>query len=372
MTKQYEDEHLDSPPPSQTVFVEGLPGVGKTFLIRTLRNITKIITNRNDSVMASAPTGCAASMIDGSTHNRQLGVPCGKSLAKAPSNMKVSNAMDARARITAMRNCYTYLEDEHSMKGRPQWGWVEHRQAELRRDKPVLDNAGNELVLEESSDDNPLPPMPKVPEEIASRPHGGIPYLLSSGDTNQLPAVGMKSLYDTSPGRTGSADALGKIVLSNFIDSPHPNEVQSTVVIMDEVIRQRDQRYLTFLDHMRNGTIDDDDMNTFIFDKCKDQLRPEEQAQFDDALHLVPQWKMANDIVFHYLQNIMTDPLALMRAKTHMCKKSGKNCVVKDLNVPLIMALCVGYKVMLLTSHKRYCRERYYEWICWGWETHLL
>ena len=60
-----EDTH-----PSENVFAEGLPGTGKTFVIQTTRNISIAIKGHNSADMASAPTGCAASIILGNTNCR--------------------------------------------------------------------------------------------------------------------------------------------------------------------------------------------------------------------------------------------------------------------------------------------------------------
>ncbi len=48
---------LQTRPPSQFVYVEGLRGVGKTFVINTIWNMTRIIYNTNRADLASAPTG---------------------------------------------------------------------------------------------------------------------------------------------------------------------------------------------------------------------------------------------------------------------------------------------------------------------------
>ncbi len=65
-------------PPSQFVYVEGLPGIGKTFVINTIWNMTCIIHNTNRADLASAPTGCAAALIDGSTHCRVAAILTGE------------------------------------------------------------------------------------------------------------------------------------------------------------------------------------------------------------------------------------------------------------------------------------------------------
>ena len=51
------------------IWVEGKPGTRKSLITKTLQNITPIITQRNSSDSVSAPTGCAAALINDTTHN---------------------------------------------------------------------------------------------------------------------------------------------------------------------------------------------------------------------------------------------------------------------------------------------------------------
>ena len=64
-------------PPSLFTVIEGKPGTGKYFVIKTIRNITCQLTNRNNSDMASAPTGCAAALIYGTNNCRCNSIPVG-------------------------------------------------------------------------------------------------------------------------------------------------------------------------------------------------------------------------------------------------------------------------------------------------------
>ena len=62
-------------PPYEFVLVEGKPGTGKYFVTKTLRNTNRLLTQRNSSYMTSDPTGCAATLIGGSTHCRCFPIP---------------------------------------------------------------------------------------------------------------------------------------------------------------------------------------------------------------------------------------------------------------------------------------------------------
>ena len=49
-------------PPFLFYFVEGKPGIVKTFILLTMRNTTRLLHRRNFADLASAPTSCAAAL----------------------------------------------------------------------------------------------------------------------------------------------------------------------------------------------------------------------------------------------------------------------------------------------------------------------
>ena len=74
-TLYYQWNHIDNMPilpESRHIKVQGKPGTGKKFVIKTMRNITKNMLNRNHLDEATSPTGVVASLIDGKTHFRSL------------------------------------------------------------------------------------------------------------------------------------------------------------------------------------------------------------------------------------------------------------------------------------------------------------
>ncbi len=80
-----------------------------------------------------------------------------------------------------------------------------------------------------------------------------------------------------------------------------------------------------------------------------DQLSQEERDSFKNAIHLVPQWKMAHPIVKGYLESLST-PIAKIRAKYNSCRDDGKNHCVKESSMCGRLAICVGAIVMLLRN----------------------
>ena len=99
--------------------MEGKPGTGKTFIIKTLHNINRIIHKSNLCDMASAPTGCASALIGGSTHYRTCRIPVGRKFIANPCSLNVTstNELNALKRHNLCLKCRIF--DEHSH-------WVGH------------------------------------------------------------------------------------------------------------------------------------------------------------------------------------------------------------------------------------------------------
>ena len=121
----------------------------------------------------------------------------------------------------------------------------------------------------------------------------------------------------------------------------------STFVFMDKVLRQDETLLRRLLLHMRDGTMDDDDI-AFIESPCMENLSVEERETFTNAIHLAPTWKIANEVLVAYHNNTLDGPIAKLRAKLNSNKHT--NCCIRDYNIPVSNALCPGGKVMLLTN----------------------
>ena len=81
----------------------------------------------------------------------------------------------------------------------------------------------------------------------------------------------------------------------------------STIVYMDEVLRQDDPQFLGLLNAMREGQWTDVEEN-FLLSRLESNLDESECAEFqkEDVLTLVPKWADAQKIIFDYLQHKMT------------------------------------------------------------------
>ena len=339
--RDHEQSNQPPPPPTQCVFCEGKPGTGKTFVVNTCRNMNRKIHRRNTADMASAPTGCAAALIDGSTHCRCASIPTGAKFHKTPKNVETTDIDRLNYLRASMCMIIARFMDEHSMSGRPMWGWLKFRHEEFRRPVDVHDEETNTVHVDDTN----------LTKDVYSRPWGGIPLIYSFGDSQQLPPVMMKPIYDKSePKKTGSACDFGRMAISEFLDPHTPEQAASLIVIMDEVLRQDDAIFLRVLSRMREGELEEEDVD-FLLGRCLDQMTPDDKATFKGALHLVPIWDQAHKIVFDYLQNNLTAPVAKFNATFTSCRSDGKNCCLKESSLPTRSALCVGAKVMLLTNY---------------------
>lgn len=343
---QWEVDHQSNPehlPHCENLFVEGVAGSGKTFVIMTKRNITIAIEGRNSADMASAPTGCATSLIRAKTNCRACNLPpSGNALRKKPHDSTTRNARITQALRHVLSKVVLRQMDEHSMNGKDHWAWLEHRHAEHRVIAHVLDENMN--VVHFDASDVVIP-------ELARRRWGGIFKLSSYGDHAQLLPINIKTVFDERPGTPGTAEAVGSVAFTNFVSPPHKCDdgqtVRSTCVYMDKILRQDDTRMLRLLTHMRDGNMDDADVD-LLLSRCLENLEPEEQAEFKSAIHLTPTWAEAYRVVVHHLVNTLTGPIAKIHAQLKSNKTS--NCHVRENTLPVYNALCAGGKVMLLTN----------------------
>ena len=331
-------------PPSQMILVNGSPGTGKSWVINTLRNITRLLHGTNGADMASAPTGCSASIINGATHYRVCNIPTGKEFKGAPTAFPVNNARKLQSTRNVMSKVVTRLIDEHSMMSRSMLTWLCHRSKELRKPRIVVND--DNTVIGVSRDSN-------LPNDVLERSFGGMGIVGLFGDINQLPPVKEKVFYDDARGDATKSDGQGFVKFNRFIQqNPTPEEAEeeeSTIVLLDEVLRQNEGPFKTCVTHMSTGDMTDDDVD-FILSRVMEDLPAEEKVQFQrDAIHLVPRWKLANEIVYNYINDHPSEkPVALIKAQYQTGRDNGVNCMLKECGFKGTEVLCIGAKVMIL------------------------
>ncbi len=109
----------------------------------------------------------------------------------------------------------------------------------------------------------------KLLDDIYNFPVGVTPFIYSFGNSHQLPLVVKKPTYSDESAKSGTADLLGCIALSEFLNLDNELEYQSTIAFMDEVVHQNDPHVLSLLSCMRNGTVAEQD-STLLLSRCLD------------------------------------------------------------------------------------------------------
>ena len=74
----------------------------------------------------------------------------------------------------------------------------------------------------------------------------------------------MKPSYCKSIPVRGGADRDGKIAFSRFLEPPDKKEAMTTFVIMDKVLRQDDMVYKKALLGLRNGNMNEQDVDFLL------------------------------------------------------------------------------------------------------------
>jgi hypothetical protein len=216
-----------------------------------------------------------------------------------------------------------------------------------------MDEESNELPLGNSANDNEHHTTAEsafiLDADTCQRPWGGVPFVYSYGDNNQVPPVAKKFTYDTRAPKT-AADRAGRVAFHEFITTTNPSESMATVVVMEEVVRQTDEVFKAILQNMRDGTLNNDDID-ILLSRMLENLPIEEKQRFQsDGLFLVPTWKEAHTINLEYIQNNLATPIARYDAHMETIKSNGKNCCINESNLPLRGLLCMGAKVMLVDN----------------------
>ena len=221
---------MPEPPPTQLVKIEGLPGVGKTFVIMCLCNIARHVKQSNGANLTSAPTGAASFLISGRTHYRLYSIPTQKKKFKAAQKiLSISNADRVRELHTNAMNANVVLMDKDSMVGRELLAHIEHRHCELR-DLPLILDDDNHALTREPVGTGEFS-LPTLHPSISNRPCDGFWFVYNSGDVNQLPPVLIKPVYDTRSGMADTSSQCGRAAFKNCIDPPDETQAESTVVV---------------------------------------------------------------------------------------------------------------------------------------------
>ena len=100
---------------------------------------------------------------------------------------------------------------------------------------------------------------------------------------------------------------------------------------------------------MRIGTIPTERYD-WLVSKCLTNMSPEKSAEFKDALHICPTWKVANKICYEYLDHDLNEPIAIVRADLGGSNARSQNCCADGSCLPVVTPICKGAMVMLLMN----------------------
>ena len=159
------------------------------------------------------------------------------------------------------------------------------------------------------------------------------------------------AVYSDKTPAAGTSDAMGRVAFHDFLNPPDGTQAESHVIMLNEVVRQTNERFLGVLDHMRTGDVTMDDAD-LLLSRHIDSLQDENEKEkfLKDSLHLVPTWKAASRITHDYLQNDLDAPIAKVTAEFSSIRSDGNNCCVKEVWYPKHNAFCKDAKVMLFKN----------------------
>ena len=204
--------HLQEPdsfprPKQVRLAIQGLAGVGKSFLIKNIELMTKMLFAEKNSSVIATPTGCAAFNAGGSTLH---------SLFRLSTNSEKEPEEINQQKLIRLQNEFEHLKvlqiDEFSMVGKRLLGKTQH----------VVGLSCN---------------------ESSSPSFGSIPIVIMYGDWCQLPPVLDKPLFARPVANEGSLCKLGARAYRSFKDN----------LIMEKPVRQSDPVFKGHLKVLRDG-----------------------------------------------------------------------------------------------------------------------
>ena len=161
---------------------------------------------------------------------------------------------------------------------------------------------------------------------------------------NQLPPVAMKSVANYSnPNSSCSSDAIGKIAFSKFMDPPNELETFNFTFLMTDAVRQKDEQFKNILSLTRNWTLTNEKC-IFLINHFLSKVNKKNKYVFNEAIHLVTQWKHSIDPTIKYL-NMLRPPVAniIPQYSTFMTSKGATHCL-KECDFSKLTVLNVGCK----------------------------
>ena len=304
--------HLGVDAAPRRLLMLGKPGVGKSFVCKTMILLTRLVLGQRNAAVGGAPTGVAAFQAGLRTWHSLLKIPTGAAFEKSFHGVGAPTEVQA-----ALARLFLLVGDELSMTGRKLFGWIGHRVA-----TGVASGRGS------------------------AEPFGGkaLPFALAAGDFHQLDPVFDSPVYKTAAGSANSN--YGRQAYLLFEE----------VVLLDEVVRQKASQVQLrrMLDSMRAGAGDDGYDMGFVASRCLNALPAAERAPYEEPGHgslwVYPTWDkvwVRNRAVLQRLN--VSRPVCKCSARNegpHAKKAAG----VDFASLPPCVFLAVGLQVRLTVN----------------------
>lgn len=295
------------PPPPLRCVCFGNAGTGKSFCIKTIKHLLKLVCKDDRAVCVVGPTGMCSFLADGVTAHSLFGIP----ISKKELDTNFINFRGTHKTQDNLAGVRTVLCDEKSMVGRRLLGWME-------KSARVNANEGRN----------------------AAESWGGLDSVVLLGDDNQLPPVCDATLGDRTINKRkdSAASSHGAVAYSEF----------NTAIELDQIMRQ-DPTEREFCDVIASQLSDQQFApQTRDWEWCNSrrisQLPPQEQAAFEEGMALFPTHELKND---YNIKKLMKCG-AVAKVKS---LNQGKHCQADDAGgLPKLSYLGRGVRVMMTSN----------------------
>ena len=149
------------------------------------------------------------------------------------------------------------------------------------------------------------------------------------GDINQLPLVFIKSIAYYSQISSNDASGVGRYAFSDFTNPPNSSETINYTFHMNDVITQNDKEFKNILSSMRKGSLITDQC-TLLTNRCLSKLDNNSLKIFDDAIHLVTQWKHGIPPTITYLNKLDTPVCKILPSYSSIMTTKTINYCIKQ------------------------------------------
>ncbi|KAK3932750.1 ATP-dependent DNA helicase [Frankliniella fusca] len=275
-------------------------GTGKSLLISKITYKLKTLLG-SDSFLILAPTGVAATNVNGSTIHSKLHIP-------AKGAFQSLTGENARKFEIEFHSVKFLLIDEYSMIGTNMLSKIHHRCQQAKQN------------YEED--------------------YGGLNLILF-GDISQLPPTVDPAVYIAVLHQP--QEILGKFLFQNFEE----------IIELTQVMRQRDSVFLNILENISYGNVTESDYN-ILKTRFFSNLSKTERQNFNDCLLLFStrdQAKLYNTQKLRdmKLSNNENVPVAVIPAQ-HNNAQAKQGTDIEANNLKDILYLAIGAKIMLTSN----------------------